>query len=232
MCPQVANNSGSSCGSEGVSACTTEDVTISSFSRRALLVTFSLNTYNMGSASSIVSVLNNYLSSGSFTSDLTRAGSVSATSSIVISSDVVTNSPQPTVAVQSTPTDSTGAGGGSGSMVIIIAAACAAVAVIGLCVGICYCYCNKSDSDASKAINTNCKAVGVIPPPHSSTSSNPEAETNPIQHRGLTSNEILEQTFVKQDSCPSPLASQIVFLEHGSRGNSPACDTSSTSFQL
>jgi len=91
----VAANSGVSCGAEGVSVCTADDVTITAFSRRALSVTFSLNTFNRASASSIVSTLSTYLSSDSFTSDLTTAGSVSATGSVLISSDVVTNSPTP-----------------------------------------------------------------------------------------------------------------------------------------
>lgn len=93
----VASNSGSVCGVNGYSPCTSSDVTIITYSRRTLTVSFALDTESASSASSAYSSLTSYLVSNNFLSDLTTAGSVTATSSQIIFSGVTTVQPTPAV---------------------------------------------------------------------------------------------------------------------------------------
>ena len=88
---QVAANAGSNCGSSGTSVCTSDDITISSYSRsscycseyrsevfvwirRTISVIFTVGMYNSDSADTAVSTLSSYMGSTTFATDLVAMG--------------------------------------------------------------------------------------------------------------------------------------------------------------
>ena len=89
----IANSSGNVCGVDGSDVCSTSDVTIVSFSRRSLSVSFMLDTRSASSASSAYWALAAYIGSSSFFTDLVTAGSVNATGVEIVTSSVTTIAP-------------------------------------------------------------------------------------------------------------------------------------------
>jgi len=90
----IANNAGNVCGYNGVSRCSGDtDVTLKGWSRRgALAVTFTLDTYSEPKANTALSTLKLYIPTTNFVTDLTTAGSMTATSAIVVTSTVSSGS--------------------------------------------------------------------------------------------------------------------------------------------
>jgi len=70
----VAARTGSICGINGITACAASDVTIASWSRRSVTVSFSLTTYIESAASSAVSTLDTAIAAASFTTALQAEG--------------------------------------------------------------------------------------------------------------------------------------------------------------
>merc|ERR1712166_1115936 len=66
----VAINAGLVCGASGASSCAPSDVTLTVATRRAVLVTYSLQTYTDSSATAAVSTLNTYMASSQFVTAL------------------------------------------------------------------------------------------------------------------------------------------------------------------
>ena len=107
---QVAINAGLVCGASGASSCAPSDVTLTVATRRAVLVTYSLQTYTDSSATAAVSTLNTYMASSQFVTALNTnniAVSTATISSSSIGSTPGTGSPAPAPA----PSDDSSSGG-------------------------------------------------------------------------------------------------------------------------
>jgi len=70
----IANAMGSICGSDGSSACTSAEVTVSGVSRRSVSVTYSVKAYTASSAATAETTLTTYMGTTAFVADLQAAG--------------------------------------------------------------------------------------------------------------------------------------------------------------
>ena len=156
----MANHSGKVCGSDGKTACGAEDITIASFSRRSLTVSFYLQTYSTAAATSAVTTLDSYLASSAFISDLASAGSVTATSASVVSSGVDTSAP--TSAPSSAPISDSQS---DASLVVILVAIIGGVAFLAFVALIVYCSCKKSIPASPMPSTEGVDGNGVIASP-------------------------------------------------------------------
>lgn len=132
----VAAKSGNVCGLHGTSTCSSGDVSIISYSRRALQVSFSVNTCSNSNAEAVITTLENYIASSSFRTDLAAAGSVISTGITLISTRVVTSNPTPQSPNTNSPTTGSTNGSNDSSIwstsvyIIVILLGCALSASI------------------------------------------------------------------------------------------------------
>jgi len=90
----IANAAGMVCGYAGTERCSGDtDVTLKSFVRRgSASVSFTLDTYSDTKANTALATLRVYVETTTFTNDLATAGSVTATSSTIVTSEVTEGS--------------------------------------------------------------------------------------------------------------------------------------------
>merc|ERR1711907_54473 len=118
----IANAMGAICGTDGNSACTSADVTVSGVSRRDVSVSYSVKAYSATAAETVQTTLTTYMGPNAFVTDLQAAGGNLASVS--------------SASVTSTSTSSTGGGSSSNTTTLVVVCVVLTVVLLGVAVAV------------------------------------------------------------------------------------------------